>query len=171
MSNMISQSLLPEFDMETANTRKMLGLVPETNLDFTPHPKSMTLAKLAGHLAEIPVWAVMTMAQDELDLRPNGVAAYQPFVFTSLAATVAFFDENLAKARGLLANLSDEDMMRTWALKDNGQTLLAMPKVAVLRSFVLNHMIHHRAQLGLYLRMNDVAIPGFYGPSADEAPM
>lgn len=171
MSNMISQSLLPEFDMETANTRKMLALVPETNLDFTPHPKSMTLSKLAGHVAEIPVWASMTMAQDELDLRPNGVATYQPFLFTSRDAALAFFDENLAKARGLLANLSDQDMMRTWALKNNGQTMLAMPKIAVLRSFVMNHMIHHRAQLGVYLRMNNVAIPGLYGPSADEAPM
>ena len=170
MSNAISQSLLPEFDLETANTRKILALVPETNLDFTPHPKSMTLARLAGHLSEIPLWASMTLVQDELDLRPNGVSAYQAHVFASRAETLAFFDENLVKARALLAGLSDEDMMRTWSLKDNGQVLLAMPKVAVLRSFVMNHMIHHRAQLGVYLRMNNVAIPGVYGPSADELP-
>lgn len=171
MSNTISQSFLPEFDMETANTRKMLALVPETHLDFKPHAKSMSLSKLAGHVAEIPVWAAMTLAQDELDLRPDGVEMYKPFHFTSRDATLAFFDENLAKARALLASLSDADMMRTWALKNNGQTVLAMPKVAVLRSFVLNHMIHHRAQLGVYLRMNDVKIPGLYGPSADDAPM
>lgn len=171
MSNMISQSLLPEFDMEMANTRKMLERVPESNLEFTPHPKSMNLSRLAGHVAEIPVWGVMTLGQDELDMRPNGVAAYEAYKFTSRAAALGHFDEHLAKARALLAGISDADMMRTWSLKDNGATILAMPKVAVMRGFVMNHMIHHRAQLGVYLRMNDVAIPGMYGPSADEGQM
>lgn len=171
MSTTIGQSLLQEFDMETANTRKILALVPETNLDFAPHPKSMTLARLAGHLAEIPLWASMTLGRDELDLRPNGVPASSAHVFTSRAGTLAFFDEHLAQARALLAGVTDEQMMRTWSLKNNGEVVLAMPKVAILRSFVMNHMIHHRAQLGVYLRMNNVAIPGVYGPSADEAPM
>ena len=166
---MISQSLLPEFDMEMANTRKMLERVPEANLDFTPHPKSMNLSRLAGHVAEIPLWGVMTLAQDELDMRPAGIAAFESHKLTSKVASLAFFDENVGKARALLADTSDADMMRTWSLKDNGKTVLAFPKVAVMRSFVMNHIIHHRAQLGVYLRMNNVAIPGMYGPSGDEA--
>ena len=171
MSNTISQSLLPEFDMEMANTRRLLELVPETGLDFAPHPKSMSLSRLAGHVAEMPMWGVMTLGQDDLDMRPNGVRAFEAHVFTSRAASLALFDENLGKARALLVDASDADMMRNWSLTDNGTTLMTMPKVAVMRSFVMNHTIHHRAQLGVYLRMNDIAIPGMYGPSADEAQM
>ena len=171
MSNMISQSLLPEFEMEMASTRKLLALVPESHLDFAPHPKSMTLSRLAGHVAEIPQWGVMTLGQDEFDMRPNGVAAFTAYTFTTRAAALAFFDEHLTHARAMLAGISDADMMRTWSLKDKGATVLAMPKVAVMRSFVMNHMIHHRAQLGVYLRMNNIAIPGVYGPSADDASM
>ena len=171
MSNTISQSLLPEFDMEMANTRRLLELVPETGLDFAPHPKSMSLSRLAGHVAEMPMWGVMTLGQDDLDMRPNGVRVFEAHKFTSRAASLALFDENLGKARALLVDASDADMMRNWSLKDNGTTLMTMPKVAVMRSFVMNHTIHHRAQLGVYLRMNDIAIPGMYGPSADEAQM
>ena len=148
MSNMISQSLLPEFDMEMANTRKMLERVPESNLDFTPHPKSMNLSRLAGHVAEIPLWGVMTLGQDEFDVRPSGGAAFESHRLTSKAASLTYFDENVGKARALLAATSDADMMRTWSLKNNGATVLAFPKVAVMRSFVMNHIIHHRAQLG-----------------------
>ena len=165
---MISQSLLPEFDMETANTRKMLERVPDAAVAFTPHAKSMTLGRLGGHLAEIPVWAQMTLDRDVFDMRPNGKAEYSAYELTSTKAALAFFDENLAVARTLLAAMSDEAFMRPWSLADNGTTLMTLPKVAVFRSFVMNHMIHHRAQLGVYLRMNDVPIPGLYGPSADE---
>ncbi len=171
MSSMISQSLLPEFDMEMASTRKLLALVPESNPEFRPHPKSMTLSRLAGHVAEMPMWAVMTLGQDELDMRPNGIRVADAYTFSTQAAALAVFDENLAKARALLAGTSDADMMRIWSLKDNGKTLLAMPKVAVMRGFVMNHMIHHRAQLGVYLRMNEVPLPGMYGPSADNPGM
>ena len=167
MSQMISQSLLPEFDMEMANSRKVLERVPEGQLAFRPHPKSYTLGRLAGHIAEMPMWALMTLGQDELELRPTG-PAYAAHVLESRAATLAFFDETLRKARALLELATDETMMRPWTLKDQGKTVLVMPKVAVFRSFVMNHMIHHRAQLGVYLRMNDVPVPGLYGPSADE---
>jgi uncharacterized damage-inducible protein DinB len=168
MSNMISQSMLPEFDMEMANTRKVLERVPEAQGAFAPHPKSMSLSRLAGHVAEMPLWAVMTLGHDELDMRPNGVAAFKAYELTSTAEAIAYFEENLRQARALLAAATDETMMRTWSLKDNGAMILAMPKVAVIRGFVMNHMIHHRAQLGVYLRMNNVPIPGLYGPSADE---
>jgi uncharacterized damage-inducible protein DinB len=168
---MISQSMLPEFDVEVANTRKTLERVPEDKPDYRPHEKSMPMARLAGHLAEIPMWVVMTLAQDELDLNPPGSAPATPGVMTSRGETLAKFDENVKKARTLLASTNDEIMMKTWTLKNGGQTVVAMPKVAVLRSFVMNHMIHHRAQLGVYLRMNNVPVPSIYGPSADEGGM
>jgi uncharacterized damage-inducible protein DinB len=168
MSMMISQSMLPEFDHEMANLRKTLERVPEDKADFAPHPKSMPLSRLAAHLAEIPMWATMTVAQDEIDINPPGGPAYQPAVMTTRKDLLATFDENLKNARTRLAGASDEAMMRPWTLKNGGQTVLTMPKVAVLRSFVMNHMIHHRAQLGVYLRMNGVPVPALYGPSADE---
>jgi uncharacterized damage-inducible protein DinB len=168
MSNMISESMLPEFDIEMTNTRKVLERVPERQPAFRPHAKSFTLGRLAGHVAEMPLWAVMTLGHDDLDMRPNGVATFKAYELTSTADTLAYFDENLRQARALLASATDETMMRPWSLKDNGQTLMTMPKVAVMRGFVMNHMIHHRAQLGVYLRLNDVAVPGLYGPSADE---
>ena len=171
MSMMISQSLLPEFDIEMANARKTLERVPEGKPDFRPHPKSMTLARLAGHVAEIPMWAVMTLGQTELDLNPLGAPPSKAFEMTSRAEALARFDEQLKAARAALAAVTDEAMMQTWTLKSGGQTILAMPRVAVMRSFVMNHLIHHRAQLGVYLRMNDVPVPSIYGPSADEGSM
>jgi uncharacterized damage-inducible protein DinB len=169
MSTMISQSMLPEFDHEMANLRKTLERVPEGKPDFRPHTKSMTLSQLAGHLAEIPTWATMTNAHDEFDVSPASGPKYQPYFMTSRAELLAKFDADLKEARASLAAVTDDRMMATWTLKSGGQTVLAMPRVAVFRSFVMNHMVHHRAQLGVYLRMNDVPVPGLYGPSADEA--
>jgi uncharacterized damage-inducible protein DinB len=168
MSMMISQSLLPEFDHEMGNLRKTLERVPEDKPDFVPHAKSMPLGRLAAHLAEIPMWATMTVAQDEIDINPPGGPAYQPAVMTTRKDLLAMFDQNLDKARTQLAGASDEALMRPWTLKNGGHTILTMPKIAVLRSFVMNHMIHHRAQMGVYLRMNGVPVPALYGPSADE---
>jgi uncharacterized damage-inducible protein DinB len=171
MSTTISQSMLPEFDVEFANTRKTLERVPENKPDFRPHPKSMPLARLAGHLAEIPMWASMALEHDELDMNPAGAAPQAGYVMSSRDEALARFDELTRKARALLAQTTDDAMMRTWTLKNGGHPVLAMPKVAVLRSFVMNHMVHHRAQLGVYLRMNDVPVPSIYGPSADEGGM
>lgn len=171
MSSTISQALLPEFDMEMASTRKTLERVPEDKPDFAPHPKSMPLARLAGHLADIPLWGVMTLAQDEFDMNPPGGQSYQPVPMTSRKAMLDTFDELVRKARAALASTTDEAMMKPWALKNGGQTVMAMPRIAVMRSFVMNHMIHHRAQLGVYLRMNGAPVPSIYGPSADEGGM
>lgn len=168
MSNTISQSLLPEFDMETASTRRVLERVPERQGAFRPHQKSMTLARLAGHVAEMPVWATVTLGQDELDMRPSSEPRYVAHELSSTAETVKFFDEHVRLARELLVAATDETMMRTWTLRDRDKVLFAYPKIAVMRSFVMNHMIHHRGQLLVYLRMNDVPLPGLYGPSADE---
>ncbi|MGC4082597.1 MAG: DinB family protein [Vicinamibacterales bacterium] len=165
---MISQSLLPEFDMEMANTRKMLMRVPESEGAFRPHQKSMTLGRLAGHVAEMPIWASMTLSQDDFDMRPADGPRYEAYVLKSTVDAVKFFDENVRVARELLEAATDETLLRPWSLKDSGTTLMTMPKIAVLRSFVMNHLIHHRGQLGVYLRMNDVPLPAIYGPSADE---
>ena len=172
MSHTISQSLLPEFDLEIANTRRTLERVPEDRPEFRPHAKSMTLARLAGHLAEIPTWAVMTLGQAELDLNPAGQPEpRRAYVMTTRADALAMFDAQAAQAREKLAATTDETMMQPWTLKNGGQTIFSMPRIAVLRGFVLSHMIHHRAQLGIYLRMNDVPVPSIYGPSADEGAM
>jgi uncharacterized damage-inducible protein DinB len=165
MSTNISQALLPEFDMEMANARKTLERVPEGKGEFRPHPKSMTFGRLAGHVAEMPMWAAMTLSQDAFDTAAGPQIAA---VMTSRQETLAQFDDQLAKARAALATMTDADMMKTWTLKRGDQTIMAMPRIAVFRGHVMNHMIHHRAQLGVYLRLNDVPVPSIYGPSADE---
>jgi uncharacterized damage-inducible protein DinB len=162
----ISQGLLPEFDQEMAGTRKSLERVPEGKTEWQPHPKSMTLGRLAGHLAELPTWVVETMKRDELSLDGQ----YTPFISSSPKELLAMFDAKVAEARALIASASDADFMKPWTLKVRGQTAFTMPKVAVLRGMVMNHIIHHRGQLTVYLRLNDVPVPALYGPSADERP-
>lgn len=164
----IAQSLLPEFDHEFATLRKTLERVPDAKMDYAPHAKSMNMGRLAGHLAELPGWVNATIEHDELDF---GKMAYKPFIPATTAELVSALDAALAKARPVLAGTSDAEMMKPWTLRTNEQIYFTMPKVAVLRSFVMNHMIHHRAQLGVYLRLNDVPVPGTYGPSADEGNM
>jgi uncharacterized damage-inducible protein DinB len=171
MSHSISQSLLPEFDHEVANTRKTLERVPENNPDFRPHDKSMPMAHLAGHLADVPMWAIMTLTRDELDVNPAEGPKLTPSVMQSRAELLATFDDRVKQTREALAATTDEAMMQPWTLKSGGQQVMSMPRVAVMRSFIMNHMIHHRAQLGVYLRMNDIPVPGLYGPSADEGMM
>jgi uncharacterized damage-inducible protein DinB len=166
----IAQGLLPEFDVEMANTRKTLERVPTEKLGWKPHPKSGAMGWLAGHLAFLPMWLSLTLAQDSLDIEPGGVTPTPPPRPESREAILALFDKHAAEARAALSAASDETLMKTWTLLKNGKTVLQLPKVAVVRSFVLNHMIHHRAQLGVYLRLNDLPVPSVYGPSADEAP-
>ncbi|MCA9739299.1 MAG: DinB family protein [Gemmatimonadota bacterium] len=165
---MIAESILPEFDHEFAQLRRVLERVPEGKGEFAPHEKSMPMARLAGHLAELPDWTGVTILTDEMDF---AVADYTPYIMESREDLLKRFDDSLAKAREVLANASDEQLMGTWTMRQGEQVYFALPKVAVLRSFVLNHMIHHRAQLGVYLRMNDVPLPGMYGPSADDPGM
>lgn len=166
----ISESLLPEFDHEMTNTRKTLERVPDGKSDWKPHAKSMAMGGLATHVGNIPTWANYTIDQDSLDLAPSGEPLPQTPVANSTAELLTTFDENVAKARAAIANASDAEFFKPWTLMNNGNPILTMPKVAVLRSFVMNHLIHHRAQLGVYLRLNDVAVPSIYGPSADENP-
>ncbi len=165
----IKESILPEFDHEMATTRKLLERVPEAKADWQPHPKSMTLGKLSIHVATLPQWAITTMKQTELDMNPPGGEPMKQAVFESTAAMLATFDAKVREARAAIAAAEDKDFMVPWAFKNGGQVIFSMPRVAVLRSFVTNHLIHHRGQLSVYLRLNDVPIPSIYGPSADEA--
>jgi uncharacterized damage-inducible protein DinB len=128
----------------------------------------MTLGRLAGHVAELPGWGKTTLEETELDLSPAGGPAYSPVLFTTREQTLTTFDAMVAGARAALAKASDGDFMVPWTLKSGGHTIFTMPRIAVVRSFMMNHLIHHRAQLGVYLRLNDIPLPGSYGPSADE---
>jgi uncharacterized damage-inducible protein DinB len=166
----ISASLLPEFDNEMVSTRKTLERVPLDKPDWKPHEKSMALGALATHLSNIPTWVNYTIGQDSLDLAPGGTRLPAPEIPKSQSELLATFDDNVAKARSAIAGASDEELFKPWSLQSNGNTMLTLPKVAVLRSFVMNHLIHHRAQLGVYLRLNDIPVPSVYGPSADESP-
>lgn len=165
----IKESILPEFDHEMKTTRKLLERVPEQNAAWKPHPKSMSLGHLAVHLAQIPRWGSVTMLQTELDMSPPGGSPYKTPEFESTAAVLAAFDEHVKQAREAIAAASDPDFMVPWTLKNGGQTIFTLPRVATLRAFVVNHVIHHRGQLSVYLRLNDVPVPSIYGPSADEA--
>lgn len=163
-----SQTILPEFDQEMASTRKVLERVPDDKLDWKPHPKSNTIGWNANHLAEMAGWVPNTLATTELDISPPGGEPYQSPKLASRKAILDMFDKNVAEARKALETVKDDAMNVAWSLKQGGQTLLTMPRSAVIRSFVMNHMIHHRAILTVYLRLNNIPVPGMYGPSADE---
>ena len=167
----LSELFLSEFDHEMTTARKTLERIPEDKLSWKPHEKSMPLDRLAGHVAELAGWAVPTILQDSLDFMPPGQPPYQPTVAKSRKQVLETFDKNRDESRRAIAGASDEHLMKTWSLLRGGQTLMTMPRFAVLRSFFLNHMIHHRAQLGVYLRLNNVPVPSVYGPSADEGTM
>jgi uncharacterized damage-inducible protein DinB len=141
--------------------------VPEAKTGFRPHPKSWTLGELGTHLANIPTWTLGTMNATELDLAPPGGPAWKSPTFESAAATLNMLDRNVRAARECLAKASDADFLVPWTLKKGGQALFTLPRIACVRSFILSHMIHHRGQLTVYLRLCDVPLPSIYGPTAD----
>jgi uncharacterized damage-inducible protein DinB len=165
----IKEALLPEFDHEMANARKTVERIPEDKLNWKPHEKSMTLGHLVTHLTYIPSWAVHTIAEDSLDLEPPGGEPLKIEPITSREDALSRLDKNVAAARDAIAGASDEHMIKPWTLLTGGKPVMTLPRIAVVRSFVMNHLIHHRAQLGVYLRLNDIPVPSIYGPSADEA--
>ncbi len=159
-------SLLPEFDREMGQTRKVLDRVPDGQFDWRPHPTSVTLGRLAEHLAEMPLWATTTMAQSELDMLTARQVGYTSP--GTRAEVLAMFDGNLKTGRTNLVNKTDGEFDAPWKLKAGGKEVFTMPKASVMRFFVLNHMVHHRGQMAVYLRMLGVRIPSIYGPSGDE---
>lgn len=161
----IAETLLPEFDMEMAATRKLLERVPESKADWKPHQKSRSLGELATHIANIPSMMSVVIRQDEMAAGTTN----RPPKFTTTAALLEFFDQNVKAGREALTGVPDSKMALPWTLKFGDKTIFSRPRSAVLRSFVMSHHIHHRGQLGVYMRMQDVALPSAYGPTADEA--
>jgi uncharacterized damage-inducible protein DinB len=167
----LGDALLPEFDLEMANTRKTLERTPEDKFDWKPHEKSPTMGWLAGHLANILTWPARIMELDSLDIAPQGVPVGRVSAPKSRKEVLETFDKNVSTARHTISGAKDEHLMKPWSLLSNGKTVFTLPRIAVLRSMVMSHSIHHRAQLGVYLRLNDVPVPAIYGPSADEGGM
>ena len=167
----LGQTRIPEFDMEMANTRKVLERVPDNKLNWKIHDKSNTIGWVANHLADIPGWVEMTIHHDSLDVEPVAGQPYQSPDEKTTAAIIALFDKNVAEARAILEAVEDETLFEPWKLLKQGQEIMTLPRIAVLRTWVLNHSIHHRAHLCVYLRVNDIPVPGLYGPSADETGM
>jgi len=164
----LTENILPEFDREMASTRKTLERVPDGKFDWKPHEKSYSLGELASHVAGIPGWTEKAFHQNELDVQPPGAPPYQEKEATSQAELLEEFDKNAASARAALQAASDERWRGEWTLLVSGRKILSQPRINIMRSFVLSHLIHHRAQLGVYLRLLDVPVPAIYGPSADE---
>jgi uncharacterized damage-inducible protein DinB len=157
--------LLPEFDHEMGVTRRLLERVPDGRFDWKPHAKSMSLGGLATHVAQIPYWGRVIFEQDGFDMGADDAQA--PMAATR-AELLARFDSHVADTRQRLAGKGDAEMMAPWTFRKQGRVVFTMPRVAAARSFLLNHSIHHRGQLSVYLRLNDVPVPPIYGPSADE---
>jgi uncharacterized damage-inducible protein DinB len=164
----LNQPLLAELAQEAATTRRMLERVPAAHIHWQPHAKSMTLGRLATHIAELPSWMTMTLQTTYLDFAES---EWKPRVFTTSEALVAHFEEVLAEATGALQAASDEDLLVPWSMRQGEQVFFTMPRIQVIRNMVLNHLYHHRGQLSVYLRLLDVPVPGSYGPTADESPM
>ena len=164
----LSAAFLAELDNEAKVTRSVLERVPADKFDWKPHDKSMTFGRLASHVAEMFGWTGSTLTSDSLDF---ATMEYTPFEPKSTEELLAFFDEHIAKAKATLGETSDETFMTNWTMRNGEQEYFTMPKVAVMRSFVMNHIIHHRGQLSVYLRLNDIPVPSIYGPSADEGNM
>lgn len=159
-------SLLPEFDREMGVTRRALERVPDGQFEWRPHPTSVTLGRLAEHLTEMPLWATTTMTQSELEATTQRPAGYTPPA--TRAEVLALFDSCLKTARAALVNKTDAEFNAPWKLMNNGKEVFTAPKAMVMRNFVMNHMIHHRGQFVVYLRMLGVKVPSIYGPSGDE---
>jgi uncharacterized damage-inducible protein DinB len=159
-----SAMLLTEFDQEMAITRKVIERLPEDKYGWAPHEKSMKAGRLASHIAEMITWGTIGMKQDSFDL----AGGHEPFNAASRAELLKAFDQNVADCRQAIEGASDETLMKPWSLLNGKQTLMTVPKIVVLGSFVVNHIIHHRGQLSVYLRLTGTPVPSIYGPSADE---
>jgi uncharacterized damage-inducible protein DinB len=165
----ISDGLLSEFDHEAATTRKCLARIPDDKFSFKPHLKSFEMGALAVHIATMLDWGVLTLQSDSFDYAPVGGEPYVAPVVKSNDELLAMFDKASAAFRAALAVVENDAMMTPWSLLGGGVTMFTMPRVAVLRGMIFNHIVHHRGQLTVYLRMCDIPVPALYGPSADEA--
>lgn len=161
---------LPEFEMEMVGTRKALERIPDDKLDWQAHENSNSIGWVANHLAEIPGWVEGTLTADVWDLNPEGGEPYQSPNLGSIQEILQLFDDNVATAKARLQRTPDEEFAKMWSLQNAGETMITMPKTGVMRIWVINHTIHHRGHLCVYLRLNDIPVPALYGPSGDEQP-
>ena len=161
----IKDGLLPEFDHEMAIARKVIERVADDKLTWQPHEKSMTLGRLATHVAEIPQWGFTILNDAAFDMKAS---EYKPTKADTVADMLTIFDDATTKVRAILDQKTDAEMMAIWAFKSEGKELFSMPRVAAWRGWVMNHLIHHRGQLSVYLRLTGSKVPSIYGPSADE---
>ena len=168
MAGNISAALIAEMEQEASTARKCLERVPAEKFDWKPHEKSMSFGRLASHVADMFGWTPATLQQPELDFAKFD---FKPFEPTTTEALVEYLDKNVAEAIETLRNTPDAAFMENWTMRNGEQIYFTMPKIAVMRSFVMNHIIHHRGQLTVYLRLNDIPVPSIYGPSADEGQM
>ena len=166
----MAETLLPDFDHEMSLLARTLERVPGDRLDFRPHPKSRSLGELAHHLARIPGWVGTMLEKESYDLlhRKDDAAAAASATPPPLEEILALFETNRVRAREAIAARSDRELLGPWRLERGGTVLRTMTRARVLRTFLLDHVIHHRGQLSVYLRLLDVPVPGLYGPSADE---
>jgi len=164
----IADLLLPEYDDEIAITRRVLERVPDDRVEWRPHPKSFPMGHLAQLVARLPGWAAMTMTRTEIDLAPVSGPSFPGYSFEKTATLLTEFDANATAGRHAIASATDADFDVPWSLKRAGATLTTASRYQILRSMTLNHLVHHRAQLGVYLRLLDVPVPQMYGPTADE---
>lgn len=167
-SHAIALSLLAEFEQEMASTRRCLERVPEALFGWKPHAKSYSMGELVSHLASVPGWLVVTLDQDAFDTAPGGIPAVFPRA-KSVREAIEMHDAGVVAGKAALLRTDDARFAGTWSLLGNGATFFTMPRTAVVRSFVMNHLVHHRGQLTVYLRLNDLPVPAIYGPSADES--
>lgn len=158
---------LTEFDRECGVTRALLERLPDDKAAWKPHAKSTSLGDLALHLAHLPTWVTMTLQRSEFDMNPPGGPAWTNPTWESRLALLAAFDAHVATARAALAATEEAELGAPWTLKNGGHTLFTIPKAGVLRTWVFNHIVHHRGQLSVYLRLCDVPLPPMFGPTAD----
>src|ERR1700733_14575152 len=161
----MNQSLLPEFDNEMAKTRACLARIHDAKFDYKPHLKSGTRIGDGNHLASMTGWLASMLDTDSFDIAPGGKQVEFPTAKTR-AELLAMFDKSSSAARAALAKATDEQLMKTWTLFNNGETIFALPRIGVYRGMILNHIIHHRGQLTVYFRLTDIPVPALYGPSA-----
>jgi uncharacterized damage-inducible protein DinB len=163
----LRDALLAELGPEAATTRNLLAVVPDAQADWKPHPKSTSLGDLAVHVTNLLFWGIVTLRDEGFDVRPVGQPAWTLPKFTSTAANLDRWDQTLAELKQVLAGVSDETLMEPWTLRAGEEVYFTMPKALVWRTFVMNHLVHHRGQLSVYLRLRDVPLPSIYGPTAD----
>jgi len=162
------KSIIIQYDQIAKNAKKTIERVPDDKFGWKPHKKSFSMGDLAAHIANLQTWINVSIDLDEFDMHPISGEEFIPAKASNQKELLELFDKSFEEAKKCLENTPDEKLDENWSLLNGGQVLFTMPKISVVRNFVLHHLIHHNAQLGVYLRLNDIPVPAIFGPSADE---